>query len=234
MPATEEHSLMKNYYENEKDMTQHDSYTQYITDKLDKMGMTNVWMEQLNEEKDFSHDSKLLTEIKTRIRDISSQSLLDYLKSESRKLTFLSQNKETHNFELYLKIDNFQHRRAITKIRTSSHKLEIETGRWDNTSPDQRFCKNCALNEIENEIHFIFECRMHVTERTEFFNILKTEFNVDILQYPNHEEKIGQIFSSEDLAMLNAFGKFVQNGLKKRETISCYIQPPHFVYYRET
>ena len=134
---------------------------------------------------------------------------------------------------MYLHINNFQHRRAITKIRTSSHKLEIETGRYENINSDQRFCKNCALNEIENENHFIFECRMHVSERIELFNTLKTEFNVDISQYPTHEEKIKQIFISEDLAMLNAFGKFVQNGLKKRETTSCYIQPPHYVYYGE-
>ena len=79
----------------QKGIPPRDSYIQYITNELNKMGMTNVWTEQLNEEKDFSDDSTLLSAIKTRIRDISSQSLLEYLNSESKKLTFLSQNKET-------------------------------------------------------------------------------------------------------------------------------------------
>ena len=223
---------MKIYYENEKGIPPRDTFIKYIANKLDKMGMTNIWTEQVNEEKDCLKDSKFLSEIKTRMADISSQSILEHLNTESRKLTFLSQNKKTHHFELYLHINNFQHRRAITKIRTSSHKLEIETGRWNNTNKNERICKNCALNEIEDEIHFIFECRMHVAERNELFKILKTEFNLDLSKYTTHEEKMNQIFCSDDLAMLNAFGKFVQNGLNKRENMSCYVQPPEYVLYR--
>ena len=164
--------------------------------------------------------------------DISSQSILEHLNTESRKLTFLSHNKKTHQFEPYLNINNFQHRRAITKIRTSSHKLEIETGRWDNTNRNDRICKNCKIDEIEDEIHFLFECRMHVTERNDLFKILKTDFNLDLSNFPTNEEKINQIFSSDDLAMLNAFGKFIQHGLTKRENMSCYVQPPEFVFYK--
>ena len=115
MPATVNHSLMKIYYEDEKGIPPRDPFIKYITNKLDKMGMTNIWKEQLNNVKDLSKDSKLFYKIKTRIRDISSQSLLEQLNSESGKLTFLSQNKTTHNCELYLQINNFQHRRAITK-----------------------------------------------------------------------------------------------------------------------
>ena len=128
-------------------------------------------------------------------------------------------------------INNFEHRRAITKIRTSSHKLEIETGRWNNVSQNLRICENCTLNEVEDENHFLFECPMHVTARIGLVNKIKTKINVDILQSPSHEEKLKEIFLSEDLAILNAFGKFAKNSFEKRENTICYVLPPHYIYY---
>ena len=76
-------------------------------------------------------------------------------------------------------------------------------------SRDQRICKNCTLNKVEDENHFLFECGMHVTERKELYNMIKAKINVDIPHIPSHLEKIQEIFYSEDLAILNALGKFI-------------------------
>ena len=203
----------------------------YISSKLNKIGMTNIWNEQMIQGKDFSKDTKLIASIKTRLKDISSQTMISTLTTNQGKLTFLSLSKNNHNFESYLNINNFEHRRAIAKIRTSSHKLEVETGRWRGVSRDQRICKNCTLNKVEDENHFLFECGMHVTGRKELYNMIKAKINVDISHIPSHPEKIQEIFYSEDLAILNALGKFIKNALEKRETTTCHVLPPHYVYY---
>ena len=235
LPSTATQSLLNKYYEKEKEQSpNNDNFIKYITKKLDNLGMTNIWTEQLIHGKDLSKDTKLITNIKTRLKDISSQTIVNTLTTKPGKLTLLTQIKNTHNVESYLYINNFEHRRAITKIRTSSHNLEIETGRWNNVSRDLRICKNCTLDEVEDENHFLFDCRMHVTERAELINTIKAKINVDISQSPTHKEKLKEIFLSEDLALLNAFGKFVKNALKKRETTSCYVLPPHYIYYGNT
>ena len=84
---------------------------------------------------------------------------------------------------------------------------------------------------MEDESHFLFECRMHVVERHELYNIIKHKTNIDIARIPTYEDKIKEIFYSEDLAVLNALGKFIKNALKKRESIICHVLPPHYVYY---
>ena len=44
--------------------------------------------------------------------------------------------------ENYLKIKDYQNRKAICKLRTSSHLLKIETGRWTNIARENRICTN--------------------------------------------------------------------------------------------
>lgn len=45
---------------------------------------------------------------------------------------------------------------------------------------------------------------------------------------------ISCIFSSNDLSTLNALGTFIKNALSKRENVTCYVLPPHYVYYQDT
>jgi hypothetical protein len=45
-------------------------------------------------------------------------------------------------------------RQLFTKFRVSDHSLEIETGRYENITREERICKNCNLEEIGNEYHF--------------------------------------------------------------------------------
>ena len=104
--------------------------------------MGNIWRDQLIHNKDLSNDKKLILDIKQRMQDMSSQTIISTLTENPSKLNFLAIYKNDHKFEKYLQMDNFEHRRAITKIRSSSHKLEIETGRWCCCAP---FCNNCPV-----------------------------------------------------------------------------------------
>ena len=68
-----------------------------------------------------------------RLKDIYSQNALRYLNkdenTDSGKMQFLRKIKDSYNFEPYLNIQNDQHRKSISKIRLSSHRLAIESGR---------------------------------------------------------------------------------------------------------
>ena len=60
--------------------------------------------------------------------------------------------KTSFGSEKYLHIiNNFTLRRAITKLRISSHRLKIETGKLE---ASKRLCNKCDLIKIEDEIHF--------------------------------------------------------------------------------
>ena len=193
--------------------------------------MSNIWREQMIQNKDFSKDTNLLTNIKIRLHDISSQTIIKNLNENTGKLAFLGQLKKTHNFEHYLNIDNFEHRRAITKIRTSSHKLQIETGRWNRIEREHRICENCALNKIEDEIHFLIECPMHWDCRREFINTIKSKNYTPLSQCA---ENMKQILLSEDLGILNAVGKFIKTSFQKRENTTLLSMPPNYYIYYTT
>ena len=51
-----------------------------------------------------------------------------------------------------------KYRIALSRFRTSSHSLFIETGRYDNTPSTERICKTCGMNQTEDEYHFLLAC----------------------------------------------------------------------------
>jgi hypothetical protein len=62
-------------------------------------------------------------------------------------------------------INNFELRRSFTKLRTSSHRLQIELGRYQGVSRHNRMCTKCSSNVIEDELHFLFECSKYDEDR---------------------------------------------------------------------
>ena len=125
--------------------------------------------------------------------------------------------KHTYNCETYLKIDNFENRRALTKLRTSNHRLAIETGRWTKTERENRLCKQCTQNEIEDENHFLFKCQKYSDERLLTFQFIKSQCNVDLFYEEQQIENLKLLFISDHLSSLNTLGKFVKNSFKIRE-----------------
>ena len=60
------------------------------------------------------------------------------------KLRTFKKFKTNLNYEEYLgDISNIKHRQAVTKLRISSHRLPVESGRYNNIPFDKRTCKLC-------------------------------------------------------------------------------------------
>ena len=58
-------------------------------------------------------------------------------------------------------VNNNNYRIAMTRLRCTSHPLLIEEERYHKIPRDNRICKRCNLNVIENEYHFILICPMY-------------------------------------------------------------------------
>ena len=53
---------------------------------------------------------------------------------------------------------------ALIKFRLGSHRLRVETDRWLPVKPPtgQRICRQCDMNAVENEQHFLFDCPLYI------------------------------------------------------------------------
>ena len=73
---------------------------------------------------------------------------------------FFNRNISGFYFQPYLDVITIRKfRTAMTKLRVSSQRLEVETGRWSSpvSKPfDERKWPIC--NKLEDEFHFLFEC----------------------------------------------------------------------------
>ena len=77
------------------------------------------------------------------------------------RLQFYKEVKNNYAPEEYLKLENFEQRRIIAKLRCSDQTLEIETGRHRKIVRTELFCKQCNAGVIETEAHFLLECNKY-------------------------------------------------------------------------
>ena len=68
-----------------------------------------------------------------------------------------------------------EYRKSICKLHTSTHRLFIETGRYTNIPRNERICKNCTNQEIEDETHFLTRCPKFSEERDDLFNSISAK-----------------------------------------------------------
>lgn len=69
------------------------------------------------------------------------------------------QFKLSFSYEYYLDIVNIRKfRNALVTFRSGSLGLEIERGRYLSIPRQERFCKVCSKQEIEDEYHFLLLC----------------------------------------------------------------------------
>lgn len=149
-----------------------------IEGTLTKIGLLNTFI---------SKDSRAHIQAFQRMSDIFYQDSFSEIKKETSKLRTYSTIKTQTGFENYLcQIQNIQDRVSLTKFRLSNHRLMIETGRHQRIEKDQRFCPFCPT-KIEDEAHFLLECKVFITLRIELFNkVLKEEGH--FMQLENSEK----------------------------------------------
>ena len=59
-------------------------------------------------------------------------------------------------------------RLRMAQLRTGSHWLAVETGRWQRLDREQRVCPHCDAAAIEDEAHMIFDCPLYAGLRLQY------------------------------------------------------------------
>ena len=106
----------------------------------------------------------------------------------SSKLEFYRSIKSSFAWENYLDhIPSFLERRSTARIRCSSHKLQIEIGRYSGIDRANRVCKFCLNTNkdimIENEDHILNSCPHGTRIRQNYQSSLKDIFKSAPLNY---------------------------------------------------
>ena len=139
------------------------NWASQIKSMLKNLGLADLWVNQ-----QFYNIS--LLEIKQRILDQYYQSWYSNI-SNSQILASYSRSKHSFSLEPYLNnITNRKFKIALSKFRLSSHRLEIERGRYRNTCipKTDRLCRFCSMNTIENEYHFLLICPLYTDLRRSY------------------------------------------------------------------
>jgi hypothetical protein len=124
------------------------------------------------------------------------------------KLKLYNICKNNFGLEKYLAIvNNFELRRSFTKLRTSSHRLQIELGRYQGVPRHYRICAKCSSNVIEDELHFVFECSKYNEDRESMlFEITTVCSNFRNL---NSQNKLIWLINSKNIELLKTLCKFI-------------------------
>lgn len=119
-----------------------------VRELLYSLGLNDVWINQ-----DFISDDYEV--VKQRINDQYFQQWLAAINSCERLSSYVT-FKTNFDLETYLSY-NFNIS-LLTKLRSGTLALNIETGRYDNRQREQRFCSMCDMSVVESDYHFILVC----------------------------------------------------------------------------
>ena len=108
------------------------------------------------------------------------------------------------------------------KIRTNNNKLMIETGRYNQTPHNDRFCPVCNSGIIEDEFHFLLHCPKYSIPREKFYNQIQHNF-VDFNQL-SCTELIIKLMKSQSFSVNSHLLKFISlcNELRINNLLSNY------------
>ena len=159
-----------------------------------------------------SQPDKIATSVKLKLYDNEQDRIIKEIHDSSLnpKLRSYKLFKHTYSLEPYLTLNLSKKTfNAISRFRTSSHNLRIETGRHETpkTPLQERLCLKCNNGEIEDEIHFLIKCSNNTIHRTKLFN--KASINIPNFNELDTTDKFKAIMSNKTSDMIQALGNFL-------------------------
>ena len=114
-------------------------------------------------------------------------------------------------------VKDWRYRVAITKLRTSSHVLEIERGRYQKPKVprDLRLWRIC--NVVEDEEHFVTSCNINHGERSLLYSIMTNK--IPCFGTLSDNEYFLFLITSNDPQILTWFGKFLRRSFIIRNEV---------------
>ena len=109
------------------------------------------------------------------------------------KLRFYRLFKNDMNLKEYISCNLSPAERSCTsQLRFGILPLHIETGRFRNIIAENRICSLCNLDEVEDELHFLFKCPLYEQQRLTWLN--KVEQEQPDLMYMDISSQLNLLF----------------------------------------
>jgi hypothetical protein len=167
----------------------HNGWASHLKDLVDKYGLNPYW--EQNNINDLSDDA-IKNIVTTYYIEKVWRPALERIEAKSgegkNKLRTYRLFKSDFQMEDYLKdTPHFGKRIAFARLRTGSHDLPIETGRWSRITKDKtrkprpaedRYCDSCNREEdgkrvVGDETHWMVECEGNRGEFEKFKNLVR-------------------------------------------------------------
>ena len=141
--------------------------------------------------------------------------------NENRKLKFYNQIKNNIGLEPYVANCRHDITKAIARLRTSSHKLNVETGRYGvkSQSLHNKCCTTCTdqdameyITALPGQHNPIIEDECHVLEECPLYEDLRMNLKDGLLEKLRGGD-YGTLFEDKNTML---FGKYVKNIMRKR------------------
>ena len=150
-----------------------------------------------------------------RLCDNFHQNAFSEINKEDSKLRTFKLVKTTIGLEKYLiQVKNVTHRISLTKLRLSNHPLMIEKGRHLRIPKHLRMCPFC-LNTVEDEVHFLIDCKCFVEHKKQFINEINIFLRDRYFLQRSSVEQFIAIITNVDMS--SALAKHVNHLFQIRE-----------------
>lgn len=167
--------------------------------------------------------NQILNKLKNIFKDFWHDTIFDDSKSiYGNKLRNYRVFKNTFRREEYLdSLYHFPYRSQLARLRLSSHKLYIETGRQDNTTqrlpPEKRICRFCNHDVCEDEFHFLLICPSYQDQRHNLFENIISFF--PIFKDLNLKDKYIWLLANVDTNIIYYVAKYVTSAFALRSQL---------------
>ncbi|MCG8429717.1 MAG: reverse transcriptase family protein [Candidatus Omnitrophica bacterium] len=164
--------LYKSYLENIQNYRRRktsQNWCTHVKNILQQFDLLSVW-----ENQGAKYKKKILRILRSKMHENYEKCWRRHI-FESGKLRTYRLFKCSFSLEKYITFSKFKDRKNFSKLRISTHKLHIETGRHQRPQvpSDMRFCEFCS-NFVEDEMHFVLDCSKYEKERKMLFSSLSS------------------------------------------------------------
>ncbi len=105
----------------------------------------------------------------------------------------------------------------LTRIRTGTNKLRIETGRWTKEEEKDRRCRICFNGEVEDESHFMLRCETYSELRSKMYNKITAVSNINMLNKTEDEQLVILMNPGTNYLEINEIVKeYIKSAYKRR------------------
>ena len=170
-------------------------------------GFYHVWLQH-----SVGNPKLFLQAVKQRIHDVDVQVLNDTISNSTRALFYRTISQ--FEFSLYLDVIQVKnYRTAMSRLRLSSHRLAVESGRWHKPLPIPFIERKCTIcNVLQDEFHIVIECNLFKDLRNRYISRY-------VWLHPNYF-KFTQLLATHNEAAIKKLSIFVFKAFEKLDTFN--------------